>query len=451
MLEKTICALSTPPVNSTIAVIRTSGAESIIAAKAIFSAPDRISPRYAAYGSIIESGRIIDDVILIYFKAPSSFTGEDMVEIFCHGNRLVSSKILSLLVQNGLQMAAPGEFSKRAFLNGKIDLTEAEAINHLILAKSDWEIDISIDQMHGSLRKIIQLLREKLILLKADIESAIDFSEEDIEFVSREEALSQIEVLSNEIKALITRCRIGEKISNGIDAAIAGRPNTGKSSILNLILNQERAIVSDIPGTTRDIIRETVQISGIHINLIDTAGIGIPGDELERLGIERSRKNIDSAGIIFMVIDGSQGLLPEDEEIIDKISGKKIIYIINKTDIAEKEKITDIQKRLNGISILFSAKAGTGLNDLEKSITDILSEEFADYKNSFAADVRIINILEKSLKISHVINELITDNHPKEIVAFEIQAMIESLGEITGEILPDDVLNSIFSRFCIGK
>jgi tRNA modification GTPase len=451
MLEKTICALSTPPVNSTIAVIRTSGAGSLAAAKTVFSAPDKIVPRHAAYGSIIESGRILDDVILIYYKSPSSFTGEDMIEIFCHGNRLVSSKILSLLVKNGMQLAAPGEFSKRAFLNGKIDLTEAEAINHLITAKSDWEIDISIDQMHGSLRKIIKELREKLILLKADIESAIDFAEEDIEFVTREEALSQIKNISDEISSIITRCRVGEKISYGIDAAIAGRPNTGKSSILNLILNQERAIVSDIPGTTRDIIRETVQIGGIHINLIDTAGIGIPGDELERLGIERSRKNIDSAGIIFMVLDATLGLLPEDEEIINKISRKKIIYIINKTDIADHDKISGIQEKLNGISILFSAKNGTGINELEKAITDLLSTEFADYKNSFAADMRIINVLEKSLGISQVINDLIGNNHPKEIIAFEIQAMIESLGEVTGEILPEDVLNSIFSRFCIGK
>lgn len=451
MLEKTICALSTPPVNSTIAVIRTSGAGSLTAAKAVFSAPEKIAPRFAAYGSIIESGRIIDDVILIYYKAPSSFTGEDMVEIFCHGNRLVSSKILSLLVKNGIQLAAPGEFSKRAFLNGKIDLTEAEAINHLITAKSDWEIDISIDQMHGSLRKIIKELREKLIVLKADIESAIDFCEEDIEFVSCEESLSQIKFISDEITGIIARCRVGEKISYGIDAAIAGRPNTGKSSILNLILNQERAIVSDIPGTTRDIIRESVQIGGIHINLIDTAGIGIPGDELERLGIERSRKNIDSAGIIFMVIDATLGLLPEDEEIISKISRRKIIYLINKTDIADQDKISSTLEKLNGSSILFSAKTGKGLNELEKAVTELLSSEFSDYKNSFAADVRIINILEKSLGISHVINELIENNHPKEIIAFEIQALIETLGEVTGEILPDDVLNSIFSRFCIGK
>ena len=266
--EETFCAPATAPVNSSLAIIRINGPEAHSVIQTVFSRPDQIAPRRACYGSIIDGDRIVDDVVLTYFKSPHSFTGDDLVEISCHGNQFVIHHIIRLLNSRGIRLAEPGEFSMRAFLNGKVGLTEAEAINHIITARSDWEVETALKQMHGAFSDTIRLIRETIIRLKADIEAGIDFIEEDIEFVSQPEALAEAVRIEQELQNIHTRCTTGQKISQGIDVALAGKPNVGKSSILNLILNQERAIVSDIPGTTRDMIKESVQIKGVHINLL---------------------------------------------------------------------------------------------------------------------------------------------------------------------------------------
>ncbi|MCL1833369.1 MAG: tRNA uridine-5-carboxymethylaminomethyl(34) synthesis GTPase MnmE, partial [Leptospirales bacterium] len=319
MFNDTICALASAPVNSSLAIIRISGSESYRAACSFFSSKDKINNRAAVYGSITEGGEIIDDVILIYYKSPSSFTGEDMAEIFCHGNHLIIGRILRLLYRHGIRAAEPGEFSKRAFLNGKIDLTKAEAINALINAQSDWEIKASINQMHGSLRDVIDKLRNNIIMLKGDIEAGIDFSDQDIEFVSGTESLDIVNDILDSLIDLQRRCNIGNRTARGIDVVLTGRPNVGKSSLLNLILNEERAIVSHIPGTTRDLIRESIQIGGVRVNLTDTAGLGVPGDDIERMGVELSRKNIAAASLVLMVVDASCGITDEDRDIISTL------------------------------------------------------------------------------------------------------------------------------------
>jgi len=451
MLEDTICAPATPPVNSSIAIIRISGPESIRAVDSLFDRSHRIEPRQAVYGSIVDNKKKIDDVILTYYKSPASFTGEDMVEIFCHGNQIIVHRILKLLNSMDIRLAEPGEFSKRGFLNGKMDLTEAEAINHVITARSEWEVDTAIKQMHGSMREAVDHIRDNVILLKADIEAAIDFIEEDIEFVSQAAALEKTAEIGKSIDDMLLRCRVGEKISRGIDVTIAGKPNVGKSSILNLILNQERAIVSDIPGTTRDLIKESVQMKGVQVNFVDTAGIEDPRDELEKIGIELSHKNIKSASIVLMILDASTGISDLDREIIDEVSGKKTIFVINKTDLVKKDEIDLIVEELGRQVVMFSAKKGTGLKDLENGITDILENEFVEIDNSFIADIRIINLLEKALQKLARSSELIRASEPPEITAFEFQSLLDNLSDITGEITPDDVLGSIFSRFCIGK
>ncbi len=451
MFEDTICAPASAPVNSSLAIIRISGPESYGAACSFFSYPERIKHRNAAYGSITDGNGIVDDVILVYYKSPSSFTGEDMVEIFCHGNHLVVGNILRLLYKMNIRIAQPGEFSKRAFLNGKMDLTEAEAINSLINARSDWEIKASIDQMHGSLKRVIDKLRDDVIILKADIEAGIDFTDQDIEFVSNAASLVIVKEISAALVDLRGRCAVGNRAARGIDVTLAGRPNVGKSSLLNLILNEERAIVSDIPGTTRDLIKESVQIGGVRINLTDTAGLGVPGDDIERIGIERSRKNIGAASLVLMVVDGVSGVTEEDKVIISGLSGKKVIYVLNKIDITGIER-KDIISGETGLSFIpVSAKTGTGFKELEREIADVIAGEFVDFSDSFLADERIISIIDSSVEIVERTAQLLEQKEPVEIIAFELDELIQKLSDVTGEITTEDILGSIFSRFCIGK
>jgi tRNA modification GTPase len=374
-----------------------------------------------------------------------------MADIFCHGNPIIVRKILSIVKRKGARIAEPGEFSKRAFLNGKIDLTEAEAINHIIMGRSEWEISSAIKQMHGSLRERINEIRDEIILLKADIEAAIDFAEEDIEFISYKEAGAKLLEIKNKLLDLLRRCRLGEKMSHGIDLPIVGRPNVGKSSILNLILNSERAIISDIPGTTRDLINEVVQFAGLRINLTDTAGIGNTACEIEKKGINLSRKIIETSSVVIMVLDATSGATAQDVEILGTLENKKKVILANKIDIARGNEAEEIASAVGSAVIPFSAKTGQGLDQLEKEISRIIHEEFVDYDNCFVADIRVVDLLAASLENIESCRILFLQKEPPEIVTIELQALIDTLREITGEISPDDVLNSIFERFCIGK
>ncbi|MCL2026405.1 MAG: tRNA uridine-5-carboxymethylaminomethyl(34) synthesis GTPase MnmE [Leptospirales bacterium] len=448
MHEDTICAPATPPVNAPIAIIRVSGPESLAAAERIFSKVSDIKPREAVYGFITDGEEKIDNVILIYYKSPASYTGEDMLEIFSHGNPIIVRRIIQLLIALNIRMAEPGEFSKRAFFNNKMDLTEAEAVNQIILGKTQWEVSAAIEQMHGSLRTVIGNVREKIVLLKADIEALIDFSDQDIDFAEQSELAGRAISIKADISDILRRCRAGDKISSGFNLSIAGKPNVGKSSIFNLILNKERAIVSAIAGTTRDLIRESVIIEGIPFNIHDTAGIRESEDEIERAGINLSKNSIDSASIVLVVIDALSGIDKHDTEILDAVKDKNYIVLINKTDAANEENIHIIENEIKS-ALRFSAKTGDGLQELEKRITSVLKNEFVPLKNSFIADIRIINLLEESLAGMETVIETTAEHG--DITAFELQLVMDKLGEITGEISPDEVLDSIFGRFCIGK
>ncbi len=451
MHDDTICAPSTTPINSPIAVIRISGPDTLRAVNLIFDRAKDIHPRSAVYGSIIDNNEIVDDVILIFYKSPESYTGEDVAEIHCHGNPLIVHRIINLLNKLGIRLAEPGEFSKRSFLNGKIDLTEAEAINHIIRARSEWEIEAAIKQMHGSLRDTIHNIRDRLILLKADVECGIDFVDEDIEFVTSTEAEKQLDEVRELLEEVFRRCKIGEKMTYGIDVPIVGKPNVGKSSILNLILNSERAIVSSIPGTTRDLIKEVIQFAGMQVNLIDTAGIGIPVDEIEEKGIELSHRKIRDASIVIMVMDATSEIGEADLEILRIMEDKIKLFVVNKIDLISGNEVRDIAAQIDERVIPFSAKTGEGLEELEKEMSDIIRSEFIEYRNSFISDLRVLSILENSLNQVDGIKSLVLNDQPPEIVAFEMQSLIDNLSDITGEITPDNVLDSIFSRFCIGK
>lgn len=450
--DDTICAPATPSLTSAIALIRVSGVESFPAANKIFSNSQKLKPRIAVYGTIIDGSDIIDDVIMVYYQAPSSFSGEDMLEISCHGNPLIIQKIINLLLKNNIRLAQPGEFSKRAFVNGKIDLTAAEAINQIIIARSEWELSTAIKQMHGSFKSAVESIRNKLLIFKGDIECSIDFIEQDVDEQDTGELISKLNEISDLLHDLYRRCKIGEKINKGVEVPIIGKPNVGKSSLLNLILNEERAIVSDIPGTTRDIIKETIKLGGIHINLLDTAGIDKPGSMLEGIGIELSHKKIISSSLVLVVLDATTGLQDADYKILSLCENKPKIFIINKIDDKNDFYVNDIREKLTSeILIEFSAKKGVGLDFLEESISEFFKKEYVDHSDSLIADLRIFNILERSFDQCKAIRNVIEIGENPEIIAYEIQDMIDLINEITGEISADDVLNSIFSRFCIGK
>ncbi|MGL4368892.1 MAG: tRNA uridine-5-carboxymethylaminomethyl(34) synthesis GTPase MnmE [Spirochaetota bacterium] len=451
MLNETICAPATAPGTGALSIIRISGPDTLRVVSSLFPLHAKLEPRRAVHGRLERDGAVIDDAVVTFYKEPSSFTGEDSAEICCHGNPLIVRDILRGCAAHGARMAEPGEFTKRAFLNGRIDLTEAEAINHIITARSQWEIGASLRQMHGSLRDSIHLLRDRLVLLKADIECSIDFSAEEIEFVSYGDAVRQIDEIEGGIRDIARRCAIGCKVSRGVDLPIVGKPNAGKSSILNMILNSERAIVSDIPGTTRDLIKETIQFGGVHINLIDTAGIREADSILEKIGIERSEQAIGSAGVILVVFDAQSGITDEDRAICRLVGGKKSIYLANKIDTAPDGACEAIARETGVNVIPFSARKGLGLEELEREATRIIRDEFTGAEDSFIADERILLLLDSAVSCCAQARENFEAKDPHEIAASSVQSLIEALGEITGEISADDVLNSVFSRFCVGK
>lgn len=452
-MDDIICAPATSPFNSALALIRISGDGTEELSRKIFSMPDAITDRKPVYGSILDKGgQIIDDVLLTYFKGPKSFTGDDTVEISCHGNPLIVQKIITLVTSfDDARLAEPGEFSRIAFLNGKIDLTEAQAINAIIQAKSDWEISASIEQMHGSLKNAVVELKDELILLKANIEAAIDFSQEDIEFVSYETAIEQASAVLRRVEDVHARCRTSEKLSHGINVAIVGKPNVGKSSILNMIINAERAIVSDIPGTTRDIIRESVQIGGVHVNFIDTAGIRESDDLIEQIGITRSKEELEKAAIVIAVFDNSTGILEEDRRLLEVLPSEKTIPLINKTDLETNADFSLLNNYCSTDAIAFSALKGKGFQELESRLAEKVKAGVGSVESNFIADIRIVTLLAKASEFVKVLIALLQDGEPEEIVAFQINEVIRTLGEITGEISDDEILGSIFSRFCIGK
>jgi tRNA modification GTPase len=434
-----------------LALVRMSGPSSVEIISRLFSGHQKLKPRLAVYGVLSHNERMIDDVVITYFRAPSSFTGEDSVEISCHGNPIIVRDIVRALLDCGARMAQPGEFSRRAFLHGRIDLTEAEAINQIITARSSWEIDSAIRQMHGSLKNEIASLRNELIVLKADIECSIDFSQEEIEFVSYDTARGLLAGVKKKITMIRERCALGQKVSRGVDIPLVGKPNAGKSSILNMILNAERAIVSEIPGTTRDLIKETIQFGGVHVNLIDTAGIRETGSEIEKIGIGLSASAIESAGIVIMVCDASSDINDEDRAVAKLIGDRNALYIANKIDCAKPGAVEQLEKELGHEVIPFSAVTGEGLQALENEVSGFVTQKFSSAHDSFIADERILRLLDESIVYADDADRNLIDGAPHEIIAHILMSLTTTLGEITGEISADHVLDSVFSRFCIGK
>lgn len=453
---ETIAAISTSAGVGGIGIIRISGDKSFeIISKIFKSKNNEIEANTIKYGKIIDNNtqEVIDEVLVSFFKGPKSYTTEDMCEINSHGGTIVMRTILELCIKNGARLAEPGEFTKRAFLNGRIDLSQAEAVIDIINAKTNKERATSVKNLEGGLSRDINEIRKKLMDIMIEIEVNIDYPEYDIEEVSNNKTKEDLKSVKKQLEKLVKSFEDGKLIREGIKVAIVGRPNAGKSSLLNAFLREERAIVTEIEGTTRDTIEEYISIEGIPIKLIDTAGIRNTSEKVEKIGIEKSKKMLVEADFVIAIFDKSKDLNEEDYEILDLIKDKKGVIVLNKIDLKEK---IDIQeecfvknnKKIIEVSILNNV-------GLEK-INEIIVEEFKINEINVENDTIITNLRHKQLICDSIEQlekavETIELNMPIDIIAVHIKGIMECLGEITGENVSEDIIANIFKKFCLGK
>jgi len=464
----TICAISTPPGKGAIAVIRCSGANALEIAGKIIRLPaskGMLSAQPANtvhFSTVCDGPQIIDQVVVSLFKSPHSYSGEDTIEISCHGSPYIQKRILELLVQSGARMATAGEFTMRAFLNGKLDLTQVEAVADLISSGSQAAHRVAMNQMRGGFTKEIKKLRDKLLTFTSLVELELDFSEEDVEFADRSQLRSLLTEITGVLGSLSDSFAMGNVIKRGIPVAIVGKTNAGKSTLLNLLLQEEKAIVSEIEGTTRDSIEDVISIRGVHFRLIDTAGLRHTEDAIEKLGIERTWQKIDQAAVIIQVLDSSS----RSEEItnlrhkIKTFSGaeeKHRIFILNKMDMISPGQLEQSLQKFKamleeGESLIpMSAKTGINLSLLEQALLDASGISTTNDNDVIITNVRHYEALERSLQAMKRATEGLTGGLTGDLLAQDIREAIHYLGEITGEITNDEVLGNIFKNFCIGK
>lgn len=460
MKSDTIAAISTAIGGSGIGIIRISGEDAISVVDRIYRSKDnkkkiKDQPSHTIhYGYIHDGEDLIDEVLVSVMRAPKSFTAEDTVEINCHGGVFAVKRVLDTVLKYGARAAEPGEFTKRAFLNGRIDLSQAEAVIDVIQSKNDYALKSSLAQLKGAVQKKIEKLRSRILYQIAFIESALD----DPEHISLdgypEQLKNETEELLREINRLIDSADNGRMMKEGIQTVILGKPNAGKSSLLNTLTGENRAIVTDIAGTTRDVLEETIYLNGITLNLSDTAGIRRAGDLVEKIGVEKAKEKADSADLILYVVDSSTEMDENDTEIIHVLEGKKVIILLNKSDLEQRTSADDISSKTEGrypvISVSMKENEGIGL------LEDQIKEMFYHGEISFNDELYITNARQKSSLIHAAeslqkVLESIESGMPEDFYSIDLTSAYESLGEITGETVGDDVVNEIFSRFCMGK
>ena len=405
------------------------------------------------YGTIVENGEIIDEVLVSYFKAPKSYTTEDMCEINSHGGNIMVRKILEICLKNGAELAEPGEFTKRAFLNGRIDLLQAESVIDVIHAKSDKEAKAGIKQLEGILSKQIAEIKQDILDVMVNIEVAIDYPEYDVEDVTNQQIMDMLQKVEEKLLKLEKSFDNGKVLKEGIKTAIIGKPNAGKSSLLNAILKEDRAIVTEYEGTTRDTIEEFVNINGIPLKLIDTAGIRQAKDEVEKIGIAKSREIAKEAELIIAIFDSTKELTPEDKEILELIKNKKAIIILNKIDL--KSILQEDDPRFKEVSqhiLKISALHAIGIEKLYQEITDLFQLNEINLDNEIiVTNIRHKNLITKAIYHIQKTKEDVTKKMPLDIIAISIKDILEDLGNITGEMVSEDIINEIFAKFCLGK
>lgn len=453
----TIAAISTAPENAGIGIIRLSGEKCFEIIEKIF-VPKKKSPVVGysmKYGKIINSQtkEVIDEVLVSYFVAPKSYTTENMCEINSHGGTIIEHKILEECLKNGAVLAEPGEFTKRAFLNGRIDLSQAEAVIDVINAKTDKEARVAERQLEGSLSRNIKKIQDEILDLMADIEASIDYPEYDIEETTNKKIENVMQDVKIKLEKLEESFRNGKIIKEGIRTAIVGKPNVGKSSLLNLMLGENRAIVSNVEGTTRDTIEEYINIKGVPLKIIDTAGIRKTNDEVEKIGVEKSLNISNTAELIIAVFDDSREFDEEDKKIVELIKNKQAIILINKTDMNKKLIINNEEiKNLNKDIIEFSTIEEKGLDELYNTIENMFKLNQIDSDNSeIITNERQKQHILKAIEAEEKAMESAKANMPSDITAIAIKQILEELAEITGQSASEDIINEIFKKFCLGK
>lgn len=458
MSTDTIAAIGTALSNSGISIIRISGKDSLNIIRKIFVSNSKIMPNNIIYGKIVENGKVVDTVLVSYFKNPKSYTGEDVCEINCHGGVQITREILQLVLANGARLAEPGEFSKRAFLNGKMDLTKAEAVINLINSKNTTQARIAANNLEGNLYKKIKEVREELIELMAHIEVSVDYPEYDYDEVENDNVISLLNKKIIEINNILSTYEQGKYIKDGVNVVILGKPNVGKSSLLNTLSRSQKAIVTEIPGTTRDVIEERINIGNIILNLSDTAGIRKTDDFVEKIGVKRSIEKIDEADLVIYLLNVESDIDDEDKEILSKIQNKgvKLITVINKIDKGQKLKFDGILNELKrfGINevIKMSVLNNEGIDELKNKIEEIFNTNDLDFENELIiTNERHRDLLNKSKEYLEIAKKEIEDNEPIDIVSIVIKNATKSLGEIIGADVNQDIVNKIFEKFCLGK
>ena len=455
MLFDTIAAISTPRGEGGIGIIRISGDKSFEILDKIFNTknPNRDLGFYKFnYGFIHNNGKIVDEVMAVRMKAPKTYTCEDVVEINCHGGHLISEKVLELVLKNGARHAEQGEFTKRAFMNGRIDLSQAEAVMDIIHGKTEKSISLSLEQLRGDLRDKIASFKKALLDVTAHVNVVLDYPEEGIDDPLPSNLRENLENVYAEADRLISSYDKGKKIKEGIKTVIAGKPNVGKSTLLNSLLKEERAIVTHIPGTTRDVIEEIINIKGIPLVLTDTAGIRKTEDIVENIGVEKSKKFIENADLVLLVLDASRELESEDREVIEEIQNhnKKTIVLLNKIDLERKIELEEFN--LENI-LEISAKDNIGIEDMEERIYSYIVEENVEDSSEklIITNIRHKTALEKTKDAIRNIFETIDAGMPMDLISVDLKEALDSLSEITGEISSEDILDHVFGNFCVGK
>ncbi len=458
-MDDTIAAISTPIGAAGIGIVRVSGRDAVPIVEKIFRSRKGRKLANARnysllYGHIVDQdGKTIDEVLVSVMRGPHSFTAEDVVEINCHGGVVAVRETLETVLKAGARLAEPGEFSKRAFLNGRLDLAQAESVMDLINAKTEKSLKVAVNQLEGKLSVKIKQIRAEILELLAHIEAEIDFPEHDIEEVSRLQIKQKSTEIFNKIKALIESAGTGKVFREGLRTVIVGRPNVGKSSLLNALLKEKRAIVTDIPGTTRDVIEEVVSIKGIPLKLVDTAGIRETEDLVEKMGVEKTKEVFEEADLVLFMVDASTGLTEDDREIFQLVQGKRNLVIINKTDIRRDIDISEIETYVKKEDIIeTSLLHGWGLEKLEKRIEEMVySGITAGQEALMVSNIRHKNSLEKARQNMEEVLKALREQLPTDCMAIDLKEAWDNLGEITGETVSEDLIDQIFSRFCIGK
>ncbi|HIJ79265.1 MAG: tRNA uridine-5-carboxymethylaminomethyl(34) synthesis GTPase MnmE [Desulfobulbaceae bacterium] len=458
--EATIAAIATPPGAGGIGIVRISGGQASPILHQIFiprKHPANFLSHRLYYGTIRDprTGMTVDEVLAVYMAAPHTYTREDVVEIHCHGSFIVLQQILALILSfSDTRPAESGEFTKRAFLNGRIDLTQAEAVADLLSAKTREGASLAVAQLQGGLQATVLKIRDALVAVRAIIEVAIDFPDEDVEILHPQVMDQQLrdEVISP-LNALLARVDTGKLFRDGISVVIIGRPNVGKSSLLNTLLQEERSIVTEIAGTTRDTIEEYLDIRGIPVRIVDTAGIRDTSETVEEIGIQRARRKLEEADLVLLMVDGAVGLQNEDQRLYDEVVGKKIIVVVNKIDIAPEQDLSPWREAFAGSPLVaVSAKNQTGIIDLEQALFEMVTGGIAlEESSQCAPNVRHASALQRAVVASQQVRQGLAADLPPDLLAIDLQVALDHLADIVGETTTEDVLDRIFAEFCIGK